>query len=268
MPHLQTQEFKNILKKFRRMLDKWDGDYHVNSTQATIFALWEMEYHISFLADQIPQEVIRETMVNIPDSDLYLLEILDHVFHDPSYYSDYCQSIITINGQDYELKENKCLLSLAFNVVKSWKMLEKTVSKDPSEWQWGKVHRHYYEHLPFSQIPGFKSIWHREVPAAGSRRTLSLACYDYYMNNMETDMFFKSLFNANFRAVIDMATYENPEKYPVYMSIDTGASQHPFSQHYFDMNKIHYSKKGRVMEEGLGKAKKNSKYHLKLVPNK
>ncbi|CAI2383615.1 unnamed protein product [Moneuplotes crassus] len=263
---LPNQEFKDIFIKFKSHIDKFDGDYHVNSTQASLFALWELDYHISFLQDQIPQRVLRETMVNIPDGDLFLLDVLENLVSDPGYYSEFCQSSITIYDKDYEIKENKCLLSLAYNAIHAWKMLETTVSKDPQEWLWGRVHRQFYEHLPFSQIPGFKSIWHREVPAAGSRRTLSFACYDYFENNMNSDVFFKAVFSANFRAVIDMAMYDEPEKYPMYMSIDTGASQHPFSEHYFDMNDIHYSEEGRIMTLGIENARKEARYHLELVP--
>lgn len=255
-----------VINKFRQHLEGFDGDYHINSTQATLLALWELEYHISFLQDQIPQSIIRETMVNIPDGDLFLLDILENLTKDPSYYSEFCQSSVKIYSKTYNFTGNKCVKSLAYNAIRAWTILSTAVSPNPSEWQWGKVHRHFYEHLPFSQIPGFKSIFHREVPAAGSRRTLSFACYDYFGNNMEKDVFFKALFSANFRAVIDMGMYEEPEKYPMYMSLDTGASQHPFSKHYFDMNEIHYSQEGHQVEIGLENAKKSAEYHLELVP--
>ncbi|CAI2384635.1 unnamed protein product [Moneuplotes crassus] len=264
MEQFNNRELKIILSKFRKHLNDWDGDYHVNSTQASLFALWEMEYHVSLLQDQIPHSVIRETMINIPDSDLYLMEILEHLMNDPTYYSEYCQSSITIYEKTYEIKSDNCLMSLAYNAVRAWKILEKTVSKDPNDWKWGSLHRHYYDHFPFSIIPGFKQIFHREVEAGGSRRTVSFACYDYYLNNMEDEVFFKSIFSANFRGVIDMASYDDPEKYPLYMSIDTGASQHAFSKHYFDMNKIHYSKEGRIMEIGKDVIAKKATYKFEI----
>ena len=266
MANLPSQDFKKKLRDFRHHLQGWDGDYHINSTQATLFALWEIEFHVNILSDQIPQRVLRETMVNIPDSDLFLMDLLEHLFNDPSYLSKYCQSNVTIYDKSYTYTENKCLLSLAYNAVYSWKILENTISKDTKDWGWGKVHIQFYEHLPFSQIPVFKQIFHREVGIPGSRRTLSFGCYDSYSGDMEKNVFFKSLFSANFRGVIDMATYEDPDKYPMYMSIDTGASQHFYSKHYFDMNAIHYSKEGRIMEVGLEKAKENARYHLELKP--
>jgi penicillin amidase len=261
-----NQEFKVILRDFRKHLNGWDGDYTVNSTQASLFAIWEMEYHVNILADQIPSRTMRETMVNIPDSDLFLLDLLEHLIHDASYMNDYCQSKVTMWGKDYEIKENKCILSLAYNAVYAWKMLEKSVSKNPSEWRWGAIHKHYYEHVPFSQIPGLKQIFHREAEAAGSRRTLNFACYDYCLHNMEKHIEIRSLFASNFRASIDMATNDDPEKYPMYMTIDTGASGHVFSPHYFDMNEIHYSKNNKMFEIGIKNARKNAKYHLELIP--
>lgn len=261
-----NQEFKVILRDFRRHLNEWDGDYSVNSTQASLFALWEMEYHVNILADQIPNRMMRETMVNIPDSDLFLLDLLEHLVNDASYMNEFCQSKVTMWGEVYEFKENKCVISLAYNAVYAWKMLERSVSKDPNEWRWGAIHKHYYEHVPFSQIPIFKQIFHREVEAAGSRRTLSFACYDYCLHDMEKHVEIRSLFAANFRASIDMATNDDPEKYPIYMSIDTGASGHAFSPHYFDMNEIHYSKDNRIFKTGLKNARENAKYHMELIP--
>ena len=265
--NLPNKEFKEIFRNFTDHIRSWDGDFTINSTQATVYALWELQYHVSFLQDQIPQKIVRESMVNIPDSDLFLMHILENLFYTPNFMNKYCQSQITMYDDTFEIPgDNKCLLSLAYNAIYAWKILKTAVSQDPKDWKWGAVHRQYYEHVPFSQIPGFKSIFHREVEAAGSKRTLSFACYDYFTDHMERDVFFKSLFSANFRAVVDMATYDDPEKYPLYMSIDAGASQHPFSKHYFDMNEIHYSQEGRIMEIGLEKAKKNAKYHLELIP--
>ena len=158
-------------------------------------------------------------------------------------------------------------MSLAYSAVYSWNLLSQKISRDPNDWKWGTLHRHYYEHIPFSLIPGFKSIWHREVDAGGSRRTVSFALYDYYGQNLESKIFLRSNFGSNFRASIDMASYEEPEKYPMYMSIDTGLSQSPFSPYYFNMNKEHFSPKGYKMEIGLENAIKNAKHKLELIPS-
>jgi acyl-homoserine lactone acylase PvdQ len=264
----EDKRFKYILKKFRNHIKGWDSNYHVNSTQASLFAVWEIEFHVCFLKDQIPNRRLRETMANIPDGDLFVIDTLEGLFNDPSYLSKYCPSSLKMFGKEYELKENKCLMSLAYNAVYAWKLLENAVSTDTAKWRWGAIHKHYYEHLPFSLIPGFKQIWHREVEANGSRRTISFAYYDYYLNDFEKFIFLRSNFGANFRMAIDMATYDDPEKYPMYMSIDTGMSQSVFSSHYFDMNDIHYDKKGRVQTVGLKNAKKNAKYKFELIASK
>jgi len=264
----EDKSFKHTLKKFRDHIHDWDADYSVNSTQTSLYALWELEFHVSFLSDQLPNRRVRETLANIPDGDLLILDAVEGIVNEVSYLNEYCPSNITMFGKEYHLKENKCLMSLAYNAVYAWQLLSKVVSKDPTEWRWGSIHKHYYEHLPFSLIPGFKQIWHREVEAAGGRRTLSFALFDYYKNDFENKIFLKSNFAANFRAAIDMATFEEPEKYPMYMSLDTGSSQNPFSPHYFDQNAIHYSQKGRVMKMGLENAKASAKYKMEILPNK
>lgn len=268
LENFQDKNFKFTLKKFRDHINSWDADYNVNSTQASLFAIWELEFHVSFLKDQLPNRRLRETMANIPDGDIFLMNTMEGLFNDPTYMSEYCPSTITMFKKDYQIKKNKCLMSLAYNAVYAWNLLSNAVSKNPDDWRWGAIHKHFYEHLPFSLIPGFKYFWHREVEANGSRRTITFALYDYYLHDLENKIFLRSNFAANFRAAIDMASFDEPEKYPTYMSIDTGASQSVFSPHYFDMNKVHYSKSGRLMEFGLENARKNARYTLELVPEK
>ena len=258
-------EFKLILRDFRKHIHKWDCNYTVNSTQATAFAIWEMEFQISFLSDQIPSRKVRETISNQPDSDWYLMYILEGLENDPKYMDKYWASNFTMFGVDYSTSENKCLMSLAYSAVYSWNLLSKMISKDSNDWRWGSIHRHYYEHIPFSMIPILKSIWHREAEAGGSRRTVNFALYDYYNQDFERKIFIRSNFASNFRASIDMASYAEPEKYPMYMSIDTGSSQSAFSEYYFNMNKVHFSPKGYKMEIGLENAIKNAKHKLELV---
>lgn len=263
----EEKQFKEILKKFRDHMNKWDANYSVNSTQASLFSVWEIEFHTSFLADQIPNKLMRATMINHPDSDVFLMNTLETLLSNPDHYSNYCPSQIVMFGKTYEIKESKCLMSLAYNAVYAYNLLSKQISSDPKDWRWGRIHKHYYEHVPFSLVPGMKSIFHRETEAGGSRRTVSFGCYDTFGYNFEKEIFIKSLFAANFRAAIDMASFEEPEKYPTYMTVDTGASQNPFSKHYFDQNEHHYSTKSRLMELGLKNAKKNAKYTLELIPS-
>ena len=169
---------------------------------------------------------------------------------------------------DYNTTEYKCLMSLAYSGIYSWNLLTNAISSNPNDWRWGKIHKHYYEHIPFSMIPLFKTVWHKETEAAGSRRTISFAYYDFYDQDLENKIFIRSNFASNFRAAIDMASYNEPDKYPMYMSIDTGTSQHAFSPYYFNMNKYHYSPEGYKMEIGLEKSIKNSKHKLELIPSK
>ena len=106
-------EFKLVLRDFRRHLHQWDHDYSINSTQAAPFAIWEMEYQISFLSDQISERKIRETMSNQPDSDLYLMYILEGLENDPHYMDKYWTSNFKMFGKDYSTSEYKCLMSVA-----------------------------------------------------------------------------------------------------------------------------------------------------------
>ena len=260
----ESEEDKQILKKFIDHLRGWDANYHVNSSQACLFATWEKEYHVSLLADQLPSVTLRETLTNQQDSDIFLIDVLQHLETDISYLSKYCATTTKIFGQEYNATENKCLVSLAFNAVRAWKILEKGISKDPKQWRWGAMHKHVYEHIPFSMIPGFKQIFHREVEASGSRRTISFGLYNFHHNDLEKRAQLNCEFSANFRFAIDMASYDEPEKYDTFMSIDTGISGNIFSKHYFDMNELHHSTSIK-MEFDREKIEKSAKYKLELI---
>ena len=78
-----NKEFKNIFNQFKTQLQNWNHDFTKDSIQASIFAIWEIEFHTSFLADQIPNRKLRETMVNQPDSDLFLMDVLEGLEMDP-----------------------------------------------------------------------------------------------------------------------------------------------------------------------------------------
>ena len=259
------KDLELVFNRFKNHIRNWDHDFNKESAQATIFAIWEMEYHISFLSDQIPERKLRETMTNIPDSDLFLIDILEGLENDPHYMDEYWASNFTMFKVNYTTTDHKCLMSLVYSGIYSWNLLTKVVSSNPENWRWGKIHQHYYEHIPFSMIPLFKSVWHKEVEAGGSRRTISFGLYDFYNQDLENKIFIRSNFASNFRAAIDMASFEDPS-YPMYMSLDTGLSQHAFSPYYFNMNKIHYSYPGYRMELGLENSMKNARHKLELIP--
>lgn len=154
------------------------------------------------------------------------------------------------------------MLGIAINGVRAWRILEKGISPNANDWRWGAIHHHFYEHIPFSVIPGFKQIFHREAEAIGNRRTLSMSIYDYYHNDLEKRVDLRSNFAPNFRFAIDMNEFHSR----AYMSLDTGISGSIFSEHYFDMNEWHYSNTCRENFFEEKTVKNNARYVLKLIP--
>ena len=107
MQNLNDRNFKLTLKKFRDLISGWDANYTVDSTQASLFAIWELEFHVSLLADQIPNRKFRETMTNIPDADLFLFEVMDGLKDNPNHMEEYCASNITMFNVNYKILKHK-----------------------------------------------------------------------------------------------------------------------------------------------------------------
>ena len=72
--------------------------------------------------------------------------------------------------------ELSCAYNIARALVETKKHLEKTVSKNPSDWKWKYFHQLDYTNSPWSLTP-LKFMYHRKVPAMGNSGTVNVAKY-------------------------------------------------------------------------------------------
>ena len=116
--------------------------------------------------------------------------------------------------------------------MKAYDALYNKLSKNPAEWQYNRICRHNYEHVPFSKVPVLNYFFHRHSPGRGNQRTVNYAqaqLMDFDPNNGK---WFETKIGSNLRIVMDMG---GEGRY----SLDTGNSGNVCSPYYFNMNENH-----------------------------
>lgn len=138
------------------------------------------------------------------------------------YLRSYCK-IDLIN------EEGDCVKNLILSFIDALKKLttEHGENMSAESWQWGAVHKHRFDHKPFSQTP-LRKIFERSYVGEGNRRTINVGGVNHLPNNWE------SWYSPNYRQVTDLS--ESNESFYV---LDTGISESIFSPHYDDQMKLH-----------------------------
>ncbi|MFT4929006.1 MAG: penicillin amidase [Phenylobacterium sp.] len=104
--------------------------------------------------------------------------------------------------------------------------MEKLVSDDMSQWQWGEIQQTVYKHNPFSDIRGLASLFERRVATGGAVNTINVAAGPY----VESEGY-QQTFGAGFRQIIELSVNQ-----PQHLMINsTGQSGQLASPFYDDM---------------------------------
>ena len=143
--------------------------------------------------------------------------------------------------------KNFCAYNVARSLADAVALLKHSVSKQPEDWQWRKLHSRQYENLPWSKTP-LKFFFHREVPFGGNNNTPNVSGCKLFNNR--NNIVFNSKHVANFKMVVNFDPKDPTRDVNLY-SIDTGMNGHPLQGHYFDMNNDHIY--GRLREMKIGR---------------
>ena len=146
---------------------------------------------------------------------------------------EYC-----MEPEDVETQKPACIYQIVKAFEETPDYIRKELGSDRSNWKWGSLHTIDYPHQPLSATP-LKSIFHREYPGFGNKRTVNVAMYQLENN-------FKGIHTANYRLVASL-----DESQESYYSIDSGISGNAFSKHYDDQQKLH--QKGEYIRMTFGK---------------
>lgn len=89
-------------------------------------------------------------------------------------------------------EEGDCIKNLIRSFELGVNHLVTNHGADQSKWQWGLVHKHRFDHKPYSQTP-FKYLFERSYVGEGDRRTINVGGVNHLPNHWE------SWYSANYR---------------------------------------------------------------------
>lgn len=130
------------------------------------------------------------------------------------------ERVICANSESNNYTQlHPCLANAALSFKKLPKLLEDLFkTKDYKQFEWGKIHRHTWKSVPWSDIPVLKNIWGRQTPAGGNSRTLNVAILTHQTKSYD------SIAGPIIRFITDLQE--------TYYSIDTGESDRVASKFY------------------------------------
>lgn len=191
---LKTQPLDENSKTALDLLNHWDGNSSLNSQQETIFAYW-----------------YRELNTMTPDFVTQLSSFPDPLFiqHQLETNGKYCQDC-----SDFQSKTLKTAMQ----------KLTQDLGRDPSNWEWRRVHRADFSELGLGTIKIIGHIWNRKVSTPGDLYTVNIGTYRG--QSFEQDN------GASYREIIDLGDLNRSE----FMQ-SLGQSEDIFSSHYDDFMK-------------------------------
>ncbi len=149
-------------------------------------------------------------------------------------------------------KENEFDM-IAISLVDAMKFCSDKMGDDPSSWHWGTLHTYDWQHI-FTKKSKLLSPYLNRGPyeAGGDMHTLNVSHYFFSRNNFNTFGI-----PAN-RFLVDFSREE-----PVFLSVTSGQSGNPQSNHYDDMLPLFLS--GKMHHLPLHNQNKVSKHYKKTM---
>lgn len=196
------------------LLQGWNGDLAAESAPAALYEVWWTKHlKPALLARFAPDPAVRKLL--LPGDVDVLVEILE--------------TPKKRFGADAEKLRDALLLE---TLVAAFADCGRRLGADPSKWQWGRLHKAYFEHAA-SRAKGGDSAWDvGPLPFGGSRSTPMQSGY-----RVED---FRLTSGASVRMVMDVGAWDNS------FCINTpGQSGDPRSLHYRDLAE-RWSKGGYV----------------------
>ena len=171
---LKTKPLDDQSKKALDLLQNWDGNSRLDSTQKTIFAYWYRELEKmtpDFIAD----------LSKYPEA-LFIQNQLET-------NGKYCEN----NSADY----------LSHSLETAMQKLTQDLGDDSNHWQWGNIHHAVYPELGLGSVKIFGLLWNRSISTPGGLYTVDVGTYDF-KNFVQTD-------GASYRQIIDLGDFDHSE---------------------------------------------------------
>ncbi|MGB7395526.1 MAG: penicillin acylase family protein, partial [Pricia sp.] len=224
-------------------LQRWQGDYPLNSVEATLYHRWV--YHL--LVNTFEDELGPSNFDALMDTHLTKRLIAPLVKNDTSvWWDDVSTEGVTESRSD--------IVNASYR--EAWEGMQNNLGGEHSEWTWKRVHTLEHGH-PMGQVEALRPFFNvGPFPVPGTREVINNMAFPY-----TEDGFYKVSSGPSTRRVIDFSDVENS------MSIlPTGQSGNPFSPHYNNQAEMFAKGEFRKMMMNKKEIEETAESVLTLIP--
>lgn len=192
-------------------LSAWEGDYPLNSVEATIFHRWIYFFLKNTFEDELGSELFNQMLATHFSKRL----IAPLAAKPTSVWWDDVNTENTVETKDQiaQTSYNQAIASL-----------EKDFGKNPEKWTWDRVHTLEHQH-PIGKIKALRSFFNvGPFPVPGSREVINNMAFPY-----GESLFYNVGSGPSTRRIIDFSDVGNS-----ISILPTGQSGNPLSPHYKD----------------------------------
>ncbi|QLG46819.1 penicillin acylase family protein [Costertonia aggregata] len=223
-------------------LNIWQGDYPLESTEATFYTRWIYYFLESTFKDELGQEMF----------DAFLNTHLHKRLIAPMAKKNHSIWYDNVETKD-KVETKKTIVHNAF--VQSITSLEKDLGTETTQWTWDKVHTLEHGH-PIGQVDALRSFFNvGPFPVVGTREVINNMAFGYGDSGS-----YNVASGPSTRRIIDFSDVENS-----ISILPTGQSGNPFSKHYKDQAEMFINGKFRKMMMNKEEIHKNAEYVLVLT---
>ncbi len=212
----ENKDLNTLEKEAIQSLQDWDYKMEIDESAPLIWTVWEIKYFRNIFEDEYKKNDAEDLILPDPIVGEKLLK------EEPN--SDWFDNVYTNKKEN---REDIVLKSLKETV----KLLEQEFGQNTEAWDWGKVNKHYFEHLT-----KIKALSYGPISAPGGRVTLKVAPSQSVHPDLDKmvendNLEFRAIHGPSFRLLATPG-----ENY--LCSLPGGQSGNPLSEHYTDKLEI------------------------------
>tara|TARA_R110000765_G_scaffold140227_1_gene240691 strand:+ start:723 stop:3122 length:2400 start_codon:yes stop_codon:yes gene_type:complete len=224
-------------------LKMWNGNYNLQSVEATVYNRWIYYYLKNTFKDELGEELFTQFL-----STHFMKRLIAPLSRNESsvWWDDVSTTDVKENMQDIVNK----------SFTEAIKSLENDFGKNRESWEWKNVHTIEHSH-PIGQIAALRSFFNvGPYPIEGSREVINNLGFSYD----ETGLY-KTSSGPSTRRIVDFSDIENS-----ISILPTGQSGNPFSSHYKDQAEMFVNGEFRKMMMNKDEVMESSESVLLFKP--
>ena len=224
-------------------LKMWNGNYNLQSVEATVFNRWIYYYLKNTFKDELGEELFTQFL-----GTHFMKRLIAPLSRNESsvWWDDVSTTDVTENMQ--------YIVNKSFSEAIT--SLKKDFGKNSEKWKWKNVHTIEHAH-PIGQIAALRSFFNvGPYPIEGGREVINNMSFSY-----DETGFYKTSSGPSTRRIVDFSDIENS-----ISILPTGQSGNPFSKHYKEQAEMYVNGKFRKMMMNEDEIKKNAESTLMLIP--